>query len=41
MAQIGFEPTSGRLQSQRSKPINYTAELNLQGFSGPAMMKGL
>ena len=38
MTQIGFEPRSSRLQLQRSKPLNYTAELNLQGFSGPAMM---
>ena len=38
MARIGFELRSGRLQLQRSKPINYTAELNLQGFSGPVMM---
>ena len=40
MARIGFEPKSSRLQSQRSKSINYTGELNLQGFSGRAMLYG-
>ena len=38
MARIDFEPRASRLQSQRSKPFNYTAEFNLQGFRGPAMM---